>query len=97
MPPNGVTMQGRQGVVAVFNYALSPAQIQTLYASGSQLDQVLAGVQSAGADLNLTWAQGTLLQATNVNGPWLRASTAASPLVVAPTNDAMFYRVLLRQ
>lgn len=82
--------------VAVFNSALPPAQIQSLFANGSQLDSVQLGCQRAGANLNLTWPQGTLLQSTNVTGPWSRASASASPLVVSPTNGVMFYRVFLK-
>ena len=82
--------------VAVFNSALTPAQIQSLFANGSQLDSVQLNCQRAGANLTLTWPQGTLLQSTNLGGPWARASAAAAPLVVSPTNQSMFYRVLLK-
>jgi hypothetical protein len=81
--------------VAVFNYALAPAQIQQLYASGHQLLQVQVGLQETGNNLNLTWPQGTLLQATSVTGPWLAVTNVVSPINVTPTNAAMFYRVLL--
>jgi len=83
--------------VAVFNYSLAPAQVQTLYANGAELPQVQLGFQKSGANLNLTWPQGTLLQATNLAGPWWRATTASSPVSVSPTNATMFYRVLLQQ
>ena len=82
--------------VAVFNYTLTLSQIQSLFANGSQLSQANVGMQKTGANLSLTWPQGTLLQSTNITGPWSRASAAASPLVVSPTNGAMFYRVLLK-
>jgi hypothetical protein len=83
--------------VAVFNYALTLSQIQSLFANGNQLSQVNVGMQKSGANVNLTWPQGTLLQATNLAGPWSRASSSASPLIVAPTNQSMFYRVFLKQ
>jgi hypothetical protein len=54
-------------------------------------------MQKSGANWSLTWPQGTLLQSTNLTGPWSRASTSASPLVASPTNNSMFYRVLLKQ
>jgi hypothetical protein len=88
---------GRIDEVAVFNYALTPAQIESLHANGRQLDDVSVNMQTAGVNLNLTWSQGTLLQATNLSGPWLRASSSASPFLVTPTNESMFYRVLLKQ
>lgn len=82
--------------VAVFNYALSPAQIQQIYNNGHQLPQVQVGLQAAGAGLNLNWPQGTLFQATNLSGPWSAVTNAASPFAVTPTNAAGFFRVLLR-
>jgi len=82
--------------VAVFNYALTPAQIQQLYDYGYQLPQVQVGLQKAGAGLNLNWPQGTLFRSTNLSGPWSAVVNAASPLVVTPTNPAVFFRVLLR-
>ena len=92
----GRTFNGLIDEVAVFNSALTPAQIQSIFANGSQLDSVLVGCQRAGANLNLTWPQGTLLQSSNLAGPWSRASASASPLVVSPTNGVMFYRVFLK-
>ncbi len=42
----------------------------------------------------LNWAAGTLLQATNLTGPWF-TNAAVSPYMVQPTNAEMFYRLLL--
>jgi hypothetical protein len=92
----GRTFNGLIDEVAVFNSALTAAQIQSLFANGSQLDSVQLGSQRTGLNLNLTWPQGTLLQSSNLAGPWSRASASASPLVVSPTNDVMFYRVFLK-
>jgi hypothetical protein len=85
--------------VAVFNYSLTPAQIQQLYASGTVLPQVQVGIQYSGPNLDLNWPQGTLLQAENLMGPWVPVPNALSPysVSVTPTNTSMFYRVLLRQ
>jgi hypothetical protein len=47
----------------------------------------------SGANLQLTWSSGTLLEATNVTGPWVTNLTATSPFVVSPTNAQMFFRV----
>jgi regulation of enolase protein 1 (concanavalin A-like superfamily) len=82
--------------VAVFNYALTPAQIQQLYDNGHQLPLVQVGLQKFGAGLNLSWPQGTLFQATNLTGPWAAVTNAASPFPVTPTNAAGFFRALLR-
>jgi hypothetical protein len=43
----------------------------------------------------LNWATGTLLQSTNLSGPWM-TNSAVSPYTVVPTNTQMFYQVLLR-
>ncbi len=90
------SFNGVMDEVAIFNYTPTPAQLQQLYADGSLLSQVQLGFQTAGPNFKLTWPQGTLLQATNVTGPWSRASAAASPCTVIPAGPAMFYRVLLR-
>lgn len=83
--------------VAIFNFALSPQQIQQLYQNGHQLPQVQVGMRQSGGNLNLTWPQGTLLQSTNLVGPWQALTNAASTINVAPTNNTMFYKVLLQQ
>jgi len=82
--------------VAVFNDALTPAQIQQLYANGHQLTPVQVGLQPAGNGLQLTWPQGTLMQAPAVNGPWSAVPGIFSQTNVSPTNSAMFYRILLQ-
>lgn len=82
--------------VAVFNGTLTAAQLQQLYANGSQLAAIQLGCQKTGGNLSLTWPQGTLLQATNLAGPWSRASGNPSPLTVLPTNSAGFFRVLVQ-
>jgi hypothetical protein len=50
--------------------------------------------QTAGTRPVLNWASGTLLQATNLSGPWV-TNAAVSPYTVQPTNTQMFYRLLL--
>ncbi len=42
----------------------------------------------------LNWANGTLLEATNLLGPWV-TNSAASPYTVVPTNAQQFFRLLL--
>jgi len=83
--------------VAVFNYALTPAQIQQLYQNGHELAQVQIEMQLIGGNLNLNWPQGTLFQSTNLFGPWLVVPNAVSPYSILPTNGSMFYRIRLQQ
>jgi hypothetical protein len=41
------------------------------------------------------WAAGTLLESTNVTGPWV-TNSGVSPYTVQPTNTQMFYRLLIK-
>jgi hypothetical protein len=93
----GRIFNGVMDEVAIFNYALSSAQIQQFYKNGHELSQVQIGIQQSGSNVNLTWPQGTLLESTNLAGPWLAVTNAASSFNIAPTNNSMFYRVLLQQ
>jgi hypothetical protein len=52
-------------------------------------------VQNGGATLTLTWSPGTLLEATNVDGPWV-TNNAPSPYVVTPTEARKFFRLQLQ-
>jgi endoglucanase len=45
----------------------------------------------AGGQLKVQWPQGTLLQATNVLGPW-STNSATSPLILSPSAPAEFFR-----
>ncbi len=49
--------------------------------------------RSGAGSLTLTWSQGTLLQTTNLAGPW-STNTGGSPYVVAPTNSQMYFKLL---
>ena len=49
-------------------------------------------MQNGGANPVLNWAAGSLLETTNLSGPWLTNPTV-SPYTVMPTNPQMFYRV----
>jgi len=47
---------------------------------------------AAGGLLQLQWAQGTLLEATNLSGPWV-TNTAAPPYYLAPAGGQKYYRI----
>jgi hypothetical protein len=51
-------------------------------------------VTRSGDNLILNWSTGTLLEATNVTGPWI-TNSSASPYTLAPTAPQKFYRLLL--
>jgi hypothetical protein len=50
--------------------------------------------QTTGTNLVLNWASGTLLETTNLSGPWV-TNSAVSPFTVSPTNTQQFFRLLL--
>jgi hypothetical protein len=47
---------------------------------------------AAGGRLQLQWAQGSLLQATNLNGPWW-TNNVTSPFILSPTGAQQFFKV----
>ena len=50
-----------------------------------------------GTQLTLSWPNGgTLLEATNVTGPWTTNSSAITPFVVLPAQPQKYFRVLIQ-
>jgi hypothetical protein len=88
------TFNGLIDEVAVFNYAMTPAQIVNLYSAGGP-PLVTLSIQPSGANVVLTWSQGTLLESPNPTGPWT-TNTAASPYTTSPTGSQKFYKVQVR-
>jgi hypothetical protein len=88
------TFNGIIDEVSVFNTSLSLGQITALYNQASQV--ILEYTYSAGV-LQLTWSQGTLLQATNLLGPWSTNSAAVSPYTtnVLHGGPQMYFKVLV--
>lgn len=86
-------LSGSVAQVAVFTNALSRAQVQSLYALGSgNLPRLSLNPLPTGGGLQLVWSGGTLLQATNLAGPWTN-NVLTSPSIVVPTNAQMFFRL----
>jgi hypothetical protein len=88
------TFNGRVDEVAIFNQALSPDQIQSLYEAQAQ---ILLSIEQDGSNLQLTWPQGTLQSAPAVTGPYNNVPGATSPHPVTPTEDEEYFRVLVEQ
>lgn len=93
----GRVFNGVMDEVAVFNRALTPSQIQQLYDNGHHLPRVQIAIGLSNANVNLNWPQGTLLQSSNLTGPWSAVTNAASSFTIPPTNDSTFFRILLQQ
>lgn len=92
----GRLLAGSVAHAAVFAKALSTSQIQSLYQAAFIVPTVtLSLVPATAGSLTLTWPQGTLLQSTNVAGPWT-TNTAVSPYRVSATNSQMYFRVLVK-
>lgn len=51
-------------------------------------------ITPSGSTLQLNWPYGTLLQATNITGPWT-TNPASSPASITPTLPTMFYKIQL--
>jgi len=91
--PNNIdrTFNGDVDEVAVFNKALTPAQVLNLY------NGVTSGrltIQRSATNLTLGWAEGVLQEATSLTGPWSAVNGAAAPShTVTPTGAQKFYRV----
>jgi Bacterial Ig-like domain (group 3)/Chitobiase/beta-hexosaminidase C-terminal domain/Calx-beta domain len=76
--------------------AYQPNFIDSAVASASYVinapSPVNISLSWSGANLQLTWPQGTLLEATDLAGFWA-TNLASSPYLVSPTNGRMFYRI----
>jgi hypothetical protein len=89
---------GFDGVIsdmAVFNQVLTQNQLTAMYnaALGVSPGPTAALV---GGSVQITWPLGTLMQSTNVRGPWTAVPGATSPYTVPPGSPpSNFYRVLL--
>ncbi len=91
----GRLLAGSIAHAAVFSRALSAAQIAALYQAASIPPAVTVNFAPAvSGRLTLSWSQGTLLQATNLAGPWT-TNSAPSPYMVTPSNTQMYFKVLV--
>ncbi len=79
--------------VMIFKRALSAVEINALYL-GVPGSATLT-ITNSGGNVTLTWPGGTLLQASNVTGPWT-TNAATSPYTVSATGATKFYRVQLQ-
>jgi hypothetical protein len=67
----------------------------SLTVTGLQPPPISLSFQFSGGNLQLSWSAGTLLEATNVLGPWT-TNNASSPYTVVPNQPRRFYRVQLQ-
>jgi len=50
-------------------------------------------IRGSGSNLQISWTFGTLLQSTNLAGPWTTNSSTPSTLSIPPAGPQMFFRV----
>jgi hypothetical protein len=97
----GRTFNGSISGVAVFLSALSANQIQTLADVGLGITPppptvvVDIAKTSTPGSLTISWSSGTLLQATNLLGPWTTNTSATSPYPVSATNSQTYFKILV--
>ncbi|HEY1788294.1 MAG TPA: hypothetical protein VGJ73_09075 [Verrucomicrobiae bacterium] len=87
--------QGPIGDVMVFNRALSPTAVNDLY-YGIVPAITLTISPVSNSQLTVTWSGGTLLQSTNLMGPWVAVPGAANgsgSYATKTSNNVEFYRV----
>jgi Concanavalin A-like lectin/glucanases superfamily len=76
--------------VRIYNYPLTEQEVISVgHVALTFTSEIVPG--GAGSQLVITWSLGTLLQATNVLGPWTTNSTV-SPATIDMTAPQMFFR-----
>lgn len=81
--------------VAIYNYALSAAQVQSHYLAGTN-PVVRLYAQRSGPNVMLLWSPGTLQASPTVNGTYTNVPGATSPYLISPAPARQFYRVKVR-
>jgi len=76
--------------VAFYNYALTPAQIQSHY-----LNKASLSISQVNGQIILTWPAGTLLGTSDLTKPFLPVSGATSPYTVPAGSPQFFYEVVV--
>ena len=80
--------------VAVYNYALSASEVQTLYQAGVSLPPSgLTFTNINGGESGLNWNYGVLQTATNVAGPYMDMTNVTPPYFIPLTNSQQFFRI----
>lgn len=84
--------EGSIDEVAVFRGALPPSAITNLFTGVVTPPSVTLSIQKVGGGVQLSWPQGTLLESTNVAGPWT-TNNATSPYTISNPDGTKFFRV----
>jgi hypothetical protein len=85
--------------VRIYNVGFNEAQVNSLFAPPPRPAPAFSVKPAVTTGLNgkqfvLTWTYGTLLQATNIAGPWTTNTAATQPYTVIISNaPAMFFKL----
>lgn len=81
--------------VAVYRTALSGTAVTNLFSGIVPPPSVNVSIQRVGNGVQVSWPQGTLLEANSVTGPWT-TNPAASPVLVPSPTGSKFYKVIVQ-
>jgi hypothetical protein len=81
--------------VAIYDYALSPAQILNHYLAGTN-PVVSLYVERLGTNNTLLWSPGALQASPIIGGPFTNVPGAAPPYNINPTDPTRLFRVKVR-
>ena len=91
---NADAFKGLVDEAAIYNRALTAAQIAAHYNSGVGVAPSVS-LARAGAGFTITWAGGTLQAAAEAAGPYINVpNSPTSPLSITPSATRKFFRVL---
>ena len=88
-------VHGGRGVVLERELGTVPVPGEVSEGEPAVQPPVVLQIGYSGANLQLSWSAGMLLEATNVFGPWTTNFSATSPFTVITTEPQKFFRVLL--
>jgi hypothetical protein len=101
---NDPIFEGSVDELRIYAGPLTPTDIANNHLAGPEtvlspgtplLSAAMVGIAASGHSIILTWPVGTLLQSTNLAGPWTSNTAAVSPYTVPATNAAEFYKILV--
>lgn len=81
---------------AVFAGSLNAAQVNGIYHGQWIPGPQTITITNSGSNVVLSWGTGTLLESTNLLGPWTTNSAAVSGYSVPATNAAKFFKLLVQ-
>lgn len=86
--------QGQIDEVAIYDRALTPAQVQAHYLAATSSAQPIAlSISKQGGAAVIMYSGGTLQEATSVDGTYADVAGSQSPYTVPSATTAKFYRV----